>query len=109
MYECADGVVVTVLCKMTRSEIDWYEEPVPRSCICYSRHSAHYWPRPKSIVSGLEFDREMTEITRGPEASGTLTFPRTVKTVSEEAFVDTPCLKSVVLNEGLETLGPSAF
>ena len=46
----------------------------------------------------------MSRAVRGPEDSKATTFPRTVRHVSDCAFAG-PALKSVVLNEGLETLG----
>ena len=46
----------------------------------------------------------MSRAVRGPEDSKAATFPRTVRHVSDCAFAG-PALKSVVLNEGLETLG----
>ena len=39
-YECVDGTTITILCKATHSEIDWYTELVPRSCIYCDNHGS---------------------------------------------------------------------
>lgn len=51
----------------------------------------------------------MTQIAKGSEDAATFTLPRTTRAVSGSAFAETLSLKSVVLNEGLETLGSCAF
>lgn len=47
----------------------------------------------------------MKEIVRSSEGIRTVTFPKTVRTVRQEAFYCIKSLLSSVLNEGLEELG----
>ena len=56
------------------------------------------------LISQTRFYRDMSRVTRSAENIKTVTFPRTVRKVSTYAFRKTVAL-SVVLNEGLETLG----
>lgn len=57
------------------------------------------------VVAGAEFSRNMKEIFGGPDNIRTMIFPNTVRTVRQGAFRGIKSLKSVMLNEGLETLG----
>ena len=61
------------------------------------------------IASGTEFDRKMRQILRGPADARTTTLPKSVKTIAKEAFSETISLKSAILDENLEIIGPGAF
>ena len=56
-------------------------------------------------VSGAEFSRDARTVFGGPGDIRTMVFPNTVRAVRQGAFHSVKSLKSVVLNEGLETLG----
>ena len=56
------------------------------------------------FVSGTEFNRDISQVIQGAKDVRTITFPGTVRDVPHSAFLDTTLL-SVILNEGLETLG----
>lgn len=56
------------------------------------------------FVSESEFDRSISTVVKGTEEICTITFPSTVKKVLAGAFEKNECLKSVVLNEGLERI-----
>ena len=58
----------------------------------------------RPFVSGIEFSRNMSLVMREHFGAATVTFPNTARRVRNDAFRKTP-LRSVVLNEGLETLG----
>ena len=55
-------------------------------------------------MAETEFDKNMSRIVRGVKSVRTVIFPRTVRKVLGNAFLDAR-LASVVLNEGLEMLG----
>lgn len=59
------------------------------------------------FVPKTEFDRKMSQISRRPNDK-TITFPNTVKNVPAGAFQYTP-LRSVILNEGLESVQRISF
>ena len=58
----------------------------------------------RPFVSGTELSRNMSLVVREHFGATTATFPNTARRVQNDAFRKTP-LRSVVLNEGLETLG----
>ena len=51
----------------------------------------------------------MAEVVGGTDGTKTLTFPNTVKAVQKDAFQRISPLASVILNDGLETIGEAAF
>ena len=57
------------------------------------------------FVAETEFSRDMSSIEKGPRNARTIAFPSTVRAVRDGAFGKNGSLRSVVLNEGLETLG----
>ena len=57
------------------------------------------------FVSRIEFNRRIEQIARGNKMTRTMTFPNTVRRVRDEAFYFSRQLLSVILNEGLETIG----
>ena len=56
------------------------------------------------FVSESEFDRSVSTIVKGPKETKLVIFPNTVRQTRAGAFAESPRLKSVVLNEGLEKL-----
>ena len=56
------------------------------------------------FVSEVELSRDMARVAKGPEKIRTVTFPKTVTTVQDDAFAR-KSLTSAVLNEGLLRLG----
>ena len=56
------------------------------------------------FVAETEFDRNMSHIVVGSKDAKTLIFSSTIKEIYERAF-SYSALQSVVLNEGLGTLG----
>lgn len=61
------------------------------------------------IISGVVFGRDMKKIYGGPDDIRTVIFPEMVRTVRQGAFNDLLFLRSVILNEGLETLGTDEY
>ena len=59
----------------------------------------------RATVSGTEFGRTMKDIFEGSDSVSTMIFPSMVRTIWQDSFHGVKSLKSVVLNEGLETLG----
>ena len=60
-------------------------------------------------VAGVIIDRAMTMVYLGESHTKILMFPKSLKTVDEEAFYGLECLREVKLNEGLETIGLDSF
>ena len=74
--------------------------------VVYRRGGNAKRPCVRLFVSESEFGRDISVLIKGAQAR-TSTFPNTVREVRSEAFAENECLKSVVLNEGLERLeGP---
>ena len=59
----------------------------------------------RTCISGVEFGRDMKMVFGGPGDVRTVTFPNMVRTVRQGSFHNVESLRSVTLNEGLETLG----
>lgn len=51
----------------------------------------------------------MTEISGGSDGVRTIIFPTMVRTVRNELFYNVKTLRSVILNEGLDTLGTDEY
>lgn len=104
-YTCVDGVDVFVLNRSFRRE-----QGRPDKTRVWTHMNGIVYEtliRGKTVnlfVSGTKLSRKMAQIVRGAKNVKTITFPSTTRTVSDGAFVNAS-LKSVVLNEGLETLG----
>ena len=111
-YVCADGTWASALNKTFRlsrkrsqenePNPDVADPLVPKNGVLYQT------PKRSNCLRGLfvaetGFNKRMSRIVRGSDAK-TMTFPSTVRKVSDCAFQDAP-LRSVVLNEGLKTLG----
>lgn len=60
------------------------------------------------LISETGFNRNMLKVAKGAETVKTMTLPSTIKEVKDGAF-SRAHLRSVVLNEGLETIGFGAF
>lgn len=63
----------------------------------------------RAFVSGAEFSRDIAEILMGTRGLRTFSCPRSIRTVGPGAFHDVATLRSVVLNEGVETICGTVF
>ena len=100
-YMCWDRTHVHVL-RRTANARDLDEtRTLSRNIIMYtvSKREA------KTIVSGVVFGRDLKTIFGGPDDIRTMIFPEMIRTVRQSSFHCVEPLRSVVLNEGLETLG----
>ena len=102
-YQCRDGVTVGVR-RAARGGAEGVQVGL-RNEIQYARDEESGQLVPKVCVSGTLFDRGMAEVSDGSEDARTMALPKTVRTVQQSAFFDVDSLRSVLLNEGLETLG----
>ena len=107
-HACSDGVVIhrrrettviTVIDKLERK-------------ISHTAPKSGVWLKfgfPLVVdASGTVADRPMTTLVCGAPAR-TYTLPRTTKIIGPHAFQDTDAPVSVLLNEGLKSLGESCF
>ena len=62
------------------------------------------WKAMQFVISGTEFNRDMSYFVEGPRDVKTIATPSTVRHFVDSAF-DCMSVRSVVLNEGLEGLG----
>ena len=58
---------------------------------------------PRLFVAGTELDRSVSPVVRGAEKVRTITFPNTVRAVSDFAFDSNRRLRHAILNEILNT------
>ena len=100
-YGCRDGKCIEFVHKNASVRDLDGTKTVPRNIIMYTASKRDV----RTVVSGVEFGRDMKEIFGGPYDIRTIIFPNMVRTVRQGAFRDVKSLVSVVLNEGLETLG----
>lgn len=102
-YMCADGAVVPVpnmaFYQYRHIFVSMGVTTVCLNMVSYEGRSGEA----QLFVSGTQFSRAMSAVEEGAWA-GSVTFPGTVRSVSDSAFWKAR-LKSVVLNEGLEALG----
>lgn len=63
----------------------------------------------KISISGVELGRDMSSVFGGSDGIRTITFPAMVRTIRQGSFYNVKCLKSVVLNDGLEILGTDEY
>ena len=61
------------------------------------------------FVSGVDFSRDMTEVSAGSDEARTVVFPNTIRRVRNGLFYGAETLRSAVLNEGLEVLGTDEY
>ena len=60
-------------------------------------------------MSGTQFSRDLADIVGSTEKTSTITTPKTVQSIREEAFRGAGLLRSAVLNENLETIEDHVF
>ena len=97
-YRCTDETVVRVLDAMPG------RSGQSSSRVSYGGAGAG---QTRALVSGTRLSRNLSQIASGAKDAKTLTFPRTVRETRGYLFWGGP-LRSVVLNEGLQTLGDDA-
>ena len=103
-HKCVDGVrIQSVFIRPERSnsdDTDYWMECVNE--VEYEIYSEEEYLR--LLVSGTEFNRNMSLIVKGTGNVKTITFPNTVKEAPDDVFWETE-IRSAILNEGLEKLG----
>ena len=105
-YISADGVDIRIASRVFRLQrlndhSGNSNQTVPVNTVMYCARES---PTASLFVSATEFARNMSQIVRGAVDIKTIIFPSTVRETSEDAFSHTS-VRSVVLNEGLETIG----
>lgn len=100
-YMCRDGNPIDVLHKSANVRDLDAVKSVPGSQIRYAASGKEI----RITVSGVEFCRCMTEVLGGSDGITTLIFPDIIRSIRQGSFRKVKSLRSVVLNEGLETLG----
>ena len=100
-YNCRDGKRIVVP-RRTASvrELD-KTKTVPRNMIRYTASKKES----RVHIFGIECSNDIRKIFGGPDDVRTIIFPAMVRTIRQGSFRDVKSLRSVVLNEGLETLG----
>ena len=101
VYACPDGKYVRVPHRSANVRDLDEMKIVPRNSIRYTAGKKEVG----TTVSGVEFDKRMITIFGGSDGIRTMIFPNMVRAVRQRSFCGMWSLKSVVLNEGLETLG----
>ena len=81
------------------------DQAAPASMIEYCINARRRKILVQVFASGAELSRDMSQLARGASDARTFTFPKGVLRLRDRAFADSEQLRSVVLNEGLETLG----
>lgn len=76
-----------------------------KSGIVHRMNAKKKRPQTQLFVSGTEATRDLSQIVAGDKNARTVTLPNTVRKVRDRAFAGSGRLRSVVLNDGLETLG----
>ena len=100
-YGCRDGKRIEIGHRSANVRALDKTKTVPRNTITYVVSKKE----PRTCVSGVEFGRDIKEVLGGPDDIRTIIFPEMVRTVRQGSFRGVKSLKSVVLNEGFETLG----
>ena len=103
-YVCADAVEVLVPNRTLREDGLHRDRPQIAHLNGVAYKSSAGEDHVRVFVSGTGFDRDMMRVVRGQRGVRTITFPGTARTVLDSAFHST-ALRSVVLNEGLESVG----
>ena len=62
-----------------------------------------------SSLNGALYDKNKTKIIRAPRYIDGFVFPRTVKRIHPEAFLTCENLKSIIIPEGITSIGEAAF
>ena len=100
-YSCRNGERIEVPHRSASvRELD-RTKTVPRNWIAYAVGEGGT----RATISGVEFGRDMKMVFGGPDDVRTVIFPKMVRTIRQGSFHNVESLRSVVLNEGLETLG----
>lgn len=106
-YTCTDRVSITVP-RRTANIRDLRDQKTrPSNGIWYTARSQRYLLR--VAVSGVEFSGHMRTLFGGSDGVRTLILPKMVRAVQQGAFYQVESLRSVLLNEGLETLGDDRY
>lgn len=105
VYRCVDGVDTQILKRICRRYKGYSDDTGYLTDANEIRYEVHTKRKiVQFFVSEIGFNRNMSRIVSGAKDIRTIIFPNTVKEVSAGVFRNTVLL-SVVLNEGLETLG----
>ena len=110
-YTCTDSVEVLLSNRIPKRSARDQDDSIgadaqiehANGIVCQSGAKARQ-QFPHIFVSETRLSRDMSRIVLGAKDVRTITFPNTVREVSDGAFADANLL-SAVLNEGLETLG----
>ena len=81
------------------------DQAAPASMIGYCINARRRKVLVQVFASGAELSRDMSQLARGASDARTFTLPKGVLRLRDRAFAESEQLRSVVLNEGLETLG----
>ena len=103
-YTCRDGMPVEVPCKTAFIRNLDETKILPSSGIRHAR-DAKKRLQPRTVISGVEFNRNMRVLFGGSEGIRTIIFPSALRTIKQGAFSYVRSLQKVVLNEDLEVLG----
>ena len=82
----------------------WAIEDCPKLSITVSDKSTCF-----SSLNGALFDKNKTKIIRAPHYIESFVFPKTVTRIYPEAFFTCKNLKSIVIPEGVTSIGEAAF
>ena len=107
LHRCVDGMEIVwagnFWLERTGDGPDKKEHVIARNSVLYLSCNGKR-RRVQLFVSGTELSRDMSLVVREHFGAATATFPNTARRVQNDAFRKRP-LRSVVLNEGLDTLG----
>ena len=81
------------------------DQAAPASMIGYCINARRRKAQVQVFASGAELSRDISQLARGASDARTVTFSKGVLRLRDRVFADSEQLRSVVLNEGLETLG----
>ena len=85
-YFCADGLRVNVSRRVAVLHALLAPKAVPWNGISYDGNVFSKTPVPTPYVSGVRFDRDLTEVLRSPKGVRTLVLPGTTRKVGREAL-----------------------
>lgn len=105
-YVCRDGTTIGV---PTGAECGGELRTVRRNALIYQKDEESNELCVNLSVSGVQLDREVSEIFESLGSIRTIIFPATVRTVGQGVFFKNQALRSARLNEGLETLGADEY
>lgn len=108
-YTCADTVKIAVPRKTAVVKAFWMARTVWTNLILYERDGSSKMRVSRPFVSGAKFDRDVRTLVGGSQGLRTMTFPGTLLAVQDQALSETNSLRAIRQNEGLITIGTSAF